>query len=179
MAVAIAVKVAIVALVLMLPSGLALSLGAAHGVALLLVAVVAVVLLVVRHRKRGSHEMSIPGERHTVAAEAVIETTNAGRYLDQLCRHATKFGHRLRHVHANSTHARPEVLGVDRHETRGVVDLSWGRCTVDAGPTTLTVRIEAVDDQKLRQVQGIIAADLERFGRKEELAVIWQPVTTG
>jgi amino acid permease len=50
----VTLKVVIVALVLVLPSGLAISLGAAHGVALALVAVAAGVLLVVRHvRNRG------------------------------------------------------------------------------------------------------------------------------
>jgi hypothetical protein len=50
----IAVKVAIVVVVLALPSWLAISLGAAHGVALVLVAVAAVVLLVVGALRRRS-----------------------------------------------------------------------------------------------------------------------------
>lgn len=45
----VAAKVAIVVLVLALPSWLALSLGAAHGIAMALVVVAAAVLLVVRH----------------------------------------------------------------------------------------------------------------------------------
>jgi ABC-type sulfate transport system permease component len=48
--------VAIVVLVLALPSGLALSLGAAHGIALLLIAVGAAVLFVVRIVKHRSHK---------------------------------------------------------------------------------------------------------------------------
>lgn len=48
----VAVKVVIVAVVLVLPSGLALSLGAAHVVAMALVAVGAAVLLIVKHRSR-------------------------------------------------------------------------------------------------------------------------------
>jgi hypothetical protein len=48
-------KVAIVALILVLPSGLAIGLGAAHGVALLVAGVAAVSLLVVqRHRNSRS-----------------------------------------------------------------------------------------------------------------------------
>lgn len=55
MALLIAVKLGIIVLVLVLPSGLALSLGAAHGVVLLLLVVAAVGLLVakaVKHRSR-------------------------------------------------------------------------------------------------------------------------------
>ena len=48
----VAVKAAVVVLVLALPSWVALSLGAAHGIALLLVAVGVVVLLIVKHRSR-------------------------------------------------------------------------------------------------------------------------------
>ena len=50
----IAVKVAIIVAVLALPSWLAVSLGAAHGVALVLVAVAAVVLLAVGAIRRRS-----------------------------------------------------------------------------------------------------------------------------
>jgi len=51
----IAAKVAIIALILVLPSGLAIGLGAAHGVALLVAGVAAVSLLVIkRHRNRRS-----------------------------------------------------------------------------------------------------------------------------
>lgn len=56
MALLIAVKVGIVVLVLVLPSGLALSFGAAHGVALLLLGAAAVVLLIARAAKHRSRK---------------------------------------------------------------------------------------------------------------------------
>jgi hypothetical protein len=52
----IAVKVAIIALVLVLPSGLAISLGAAHVVAIVLVAVSLAALMIVRHLRNRSHK---------------------------------------------------------------------------------------------------------------------------
>jgi hypothetical protein len=52
----IAVKVAIVVLVLTLPAWLALSLGAAHGIAMVLVVIGAGVVLVVRHLRGRSHK---------------------------------------------------------------------------------------------------------------------------
>jgi hypothetical protein len=57
----VAAKLAIIALILVLPSGLAIGLGAAHGVALLVAAVVAAVSLLVikRHRsRRSAHTMT-------------------------------------------------------------------------------------------------------------------------
>jgi hypothetical protein len=51
----VAAKLAIIALILVLPSGLAIGLGAAHGVVVLVAAVGAVSLLVIkRHRSRRS-----------------------------------------------------------------------------------------------------------------------------
>lgn len=114
--------------------------------------------------------------KHTLTAEAHIQTTKAGRYLVQLCQHATKFSHRLRHLH--TTHQRPEVLDVDWSDTHGVLNLSWGKCTVDASPAGLTVRVEADNEENLRRVQDIVTADLERFGRRDRVAVAWQLVRT-
>ncbi|HEX6353120.1 DUF2218 domain-containing protein [Actinophytocola sp.] len=112
-----------------------------------------------------------------LTAETIIRTANASRYLAQLCGHATKIGHRMRHLHARMAgHARPDVLDVDWSDTHGTLDLSWGRCTMDANPTTLTVRVQAADEENLRRVQDLIAADLERFGRRDGLSVAWQQV---
>jgi len=111
-----------------------------------------------------------------LTAEARVQTANASRYLGQLCSHATKFSHRLRHLHGGG--ARPEILGVDWTDTHGTLDLSWGKCTLDADPATLTVRVDAEDEENLRRVQDIVAADLERFGRRDGVAVSWQRLTS-
>jgi len=166
----VAVKVAIVALVLVLPSGLALSLGAAHVVAIALVAVAAAVLLVVRHGSRERAGRTHQSGRRMLTAETAIATTNATRYLVQLCSHATKMGR----LHGRGTHERPEVLDVDWSDRHGVLTLSWGRCTLDADSTTLTVRVEAADDEHLELVQDLVTTDLERFGKRERLVVAWQ-----
>jgi hypothetical protein len=111
-----------------------------------------------------------------LTAETTIQTANARRFLVQLCKHATKVGHGLRHLHSRMAHARPEVLNVDWSNTHGTLDLSWGQCTLDADPTTLTVRVEADGEENLRRVQDLITADLERFGRREQVSVTWQQV---
>jgi hypothetical protein len=107
-----------------------------------------------------------------LTAEARVQTPNASRYLVQLCQHATKFSHRLRRLHGGGP--RPEILGVDWTDTHGILDLSWGKCTLDADPATLTVRVDAEGEENLRRVQDIITADLERFGRRDGVTVTWQ-----
>lgn len=119
------------------------------------------------------------GGQHMLTAETTIQTTNASRFLVQLCEHATKIGHGLRRLHARMSHARPEVLDVDWSDTHGTLTLSWGRCVLDADPETLTVRVEADSEENLRGVQDLITADLERFGRREQLTVAWQQVQPG
>lgn len=111
-----------------------------------------------------------------LTAEAHIRTAHASRYLVQFCRHADNISHRLRHLHAGAVQARPEVLSVEWSETRGVLTLNWGRCTMQAGSDMLMLRVEAVNEENLRQIQDIIAGNLERFGRRDHLAVTWRPV---
>lgn len=173
LALIVAVKVVIIAAVLA-PSWLALSLGAAHGAALVLVAVAGVVVLVVsaRQRRRRAH----PGETAMITAESRVETTNAKSLLAHLCRHATRMGE-LRHGHVHGAQARPDVLGVEFADTHGTLDLSWGRCVLQADPDALTVRVEAATEEHLHGVQRIIAADLERFGHRDNLTVNWSPTS--
>jgi hypothetical protein len=166
-ALVVAVKVAIVVVVVALPSWLAISLGAAHGVALALVAVAGAVLLVVGRRRRG-RSTAVP------AAEASVETTDASRYLVQFCTHATKIG-----AHFRSGHTRPDVLGVELSDTHGTLELSWGRCVLDADQDALTVRVEADTEEHLRGIQDIVTADLERFGHRDDLTVRWYRVSAG
>lgn len=165
----VAVKVAIVVAALALPSWLAISLGAVHGVALVLVAVAAVVLLVAGAIRRRTSQ----GEMTMLTTESRIETTNANRLLAHLCQHATKMGEHLRHNHMHRAHARPDVLAVEFSDTHGTLDLSWGRCVLDADSDILTVRVEAATEERLRGIQGIVTTDLERFGHREKLTVSW------
>jgi hypothetical protein len=110
-----------------------------------------------------------------LTAETTLRTTNASRYLVQLCQHATKVRHHFRHLHVRKVRERPEVLDVDWSDSHGTLSLTGGRCILDADATVLTVRVEAADHEHLRRVQDIIGADLERFGRREGLAVTWRP----
>jgi hypothetical protein len=109
------------------------------------------------------------------AAEAHVPTDNPGRYLIQLCRHAQQVT-RMRHrppAHGGGTWPRPQVHQADWSETEGSVSFGWGTCTLRAAPGMLTLRAEAIDTDHLRRVQQIVTADLERFGRREHVQVIW------
>lgn len=113
------------------------------------------------------------------SAEATITTDQPGRYLVQLCRHANGIGHQLRQLHGPGPHGgdtgpRPEVRHVEYTDTDGVLDLSWGRCTLHADTGALGVRVDAADDQNLTLIQRRIASDLERFGHREHLTVTWR-----
>ena len=110
-------------------------------------------------------------------AEAHVRTGQPGRYLAQLCKHARQV-HRLRHrppAHdSGDGQPPPRVQHVEWTETDGVVSFGWGQCTLRATPHALTLRAEAASEENLRRVQDIIASDIERFGKREDLQVIWQ-----
>ncbi|MCX5044064.1 DUF2218 domain-containing protein [Aldersonia sp. NBC_00410] len=112
-------------------------------------------------------------------AEASIETSRPSRYLVQLCEHAAAMGRPHRHsprVHLAGTLERREVrVSAEWSDTHGTVTLTpWGRCTIDAEPNTLTLRIEAADEEGLGRIQDVITRDFDRFGRRENLTVRWR-----
>jgi hypothetical protein len=115
-----------------------------------------------------------------LTAEARIETERASRYLRQLCKHAAAMagvhGHRIRSHDSGDPLGRGEVhLHVDASDDQGIITFDpWGRCTVRASGTTLTVRVDATDQQNLHRIQDIITRDIGRFGRRDQLTVTWQ-----
>ncbi|MEV7099655.1 DUF2218 domain-containing protein [Amycolatopsis sp. NPDC051045] len=106
-------------------------------------------------------------------AEAHIVTPRAERFLTQLCRHAEAMGGKARHLHGGDGQVRPEVVKVEYAENEGKIAFSWGDCTLRSTSDTLVVHIEADDADKLTGLQGILTADLERFGQRDGLTVSW------
>ncbi|ALV33080.1 DUF2218 domain-containing protein [Streptomyces sp. CdTB01] len=111
-------------------------------------------------------------------AEARVETERASRYLDQLCRHAQQMG---RHPHyrpgahgGDDTHRPPEVRHVEWSDTDGTVRLSLGRWILQATPDALVLRVEAAGEEDLQRMQDLIAARVEKIGRRDHLSVTWQ-----
>jgi hypothetical protein len=116
------------------------------------------------------------------AAEADIRTGHAASYLARLCGHAAKMG-QARHHPSHRPRARdhdggpPEVRHVERSGTEATVSLDRGQWTMRALPGRLAVRAEAADEEDLRRIQDLLTARLEKFGRREHLAVTWQTAT--
>jgi hypothetical protein len=115
-----------------------------------------------------------------LTAEAHIQTEDPGRYLKRLGQHTSKMGSRLRH--RPRTHSGegtpPEMLRTEWSDTKGRLVLNWGQCTLQAVPGTLTLRAEAADEDSLTRIQDLVAARLERFGRREHLTVTWRRQTS-
>ena len=115
-----------------------------------------------------------------LTAEAQVKTQDPGRYLTQLCHHAQQV-HRMRHQprnHGGDRQPPPKVQQVECSETSGVISFGWGQCIMQATPGTLTLRAEAEDEGSLQRVQDIVARDIERFGKRNQLTVTWQRTQT-
>jgi hypothetical protein len=98
-------------------------------------------------------------------AEAHVETERASQYLGQLCRH---FKHRAQQ--------HPDMqANIEWSETHGVANFGWGRCTMQATGSTLTLRAEAADNDSLQHVEDLVAEHLQMFAKREDLDVRWAP----
>lgn len=114
-------------------------------------------------------------------AEAHIETGRPSRYLAQLCRHVSNIygtdrhlqNRRRRHA-AGGTRARPEwPPHIEWSETHGTITVGDSKITMVAEPGALTLRAEAADEEALRRIQDLVTGLLDRFGRRDHLAVTW------
>lgn len=112
-----------------------------------------------------------PERNPTLTAEAHVETERPSRYLVQLCRHVSLLPARP----VGDSQAGPDVPHAEWSDTHGIVTLApWGQCTMDASTDTLTVRVEATDEDKLQRIQDLVAERLTRYGRRDQLTVTWQ-----
>jgi|SRR6266700_852389 len=108
-------------------------------------------------------------------ADAQIPTERASRYLTQLCRHLGQMS-RMRHQLPTRPGGRrpPTVDQTDWSDTAGTIHFSQGTCTLSATSDTLTVRIDADDEDTLQRLQDGVARRLETIGRRDHLTVRWQ-----
>jgi len=120
-------------------------------------------------------------------AEARVETDRPGRYLTQVCQHlsnkgrhlGTGKGRQLRHRPGGGrgNHAQPgpaEQVHVEWSETEGTVTFPGGQCILRASGDALLLRAEAADTANLEFIENLIASHIDRFSRREPLAVTWQ-----
>lgn len=112
-----------------------------------------------------------------ITAEAHIETDRPERYLAQICKHAAAMGGGGHRARMHGGHPEQDELEVDAEWSgaRGTVTFApAGTCALRADGTVLTLRVEATDDAGLRRIQEILSRDLDRFGRRDDLVVVWQ-----
>ncbi len=105
----------------------------------------------------------------TVSATAAVPTAHASKYLQQLCKH---WQHNLR-VEFTPDHGTVTFP----KDARGADWPRDGLVTFDAGPETLTVRIDASVGEQLEGLQGAVARHLDRFAfREAPLAFDWRAI---
>ena len=95
----------------------------------------------------------------TVSATAAVPTAHASKYLQQLCKH---WQHNLA-VTFNAEHGTVTFP----KDARGADWPGDGLVTFDAGPDTLSVRIDASVEGQLEGLKDAVARHLDRFAFRE------------
>jgi hypothetical protein len=89
-----------------------------------------------------------------VSSHATVATAKPAPYMKQLCKH---FGHKV------------EATFDDE---RGTIHMPMGMCELDAtAPDALHLQLSADDAESLARLEQVVGSHLERFGRRDELAV--------
>ena len=88
-------------------------------------------------------------------SQARVQTNEASRYLQQLCRH---WSHKFK-VEATPVHG-TVPFGEDRV------------CTFDAEPDALVMRIDSADPVNLTRLENVVSDHLARFAFRESLGDI-------
>lgn len=90
---------------------------------------------------------------------ATVPTEHGWKYLQQLCKH---WSHKL---------------DVELGEKTGTVRFAEATATMSANEAGLTVTIEAVSDEVLERMKGVVASHLDRFAfREAPLPFEWRTV---
>lgn len=95
----------------------------------------------------------------TVSATAAVPTAHASKYLQQLCKH-------WQHNLAVTFTAEHGTVTFPKN-ARGADWPGDGLVTFDAGPDTLSVRIDASAVGQLEGLKGAVARHLDRFAFRE------------
>ena len=89
---------------------------------------------------------------------AIVPTTHASRYLQQLCKH---WSHKF---------------AVTFDAASGHIPLPLGNADLAAGDMALTITCEVPDGGDLARIQTVVGQHLNRFAFREgELQFQWQP----
>ncbi len=88
------------------------------------------------------------------AAYSRVETEKESRYLKALCNHFN------RKVTAE-------------YDDRGTVDFGFGHCQMTADATSLTIHIQAENEDQIGRVKFVVTDHLERFSGEDALHAEW------
>lgn len=89
-------------------------------------------------------------------SRAEIATESGARLINRLCKH---WAHKLE---------------VEYKEGQGRVTFEGGTCLMHAEPELLRVSIEALDEEGLDRLEGVVASHLERMAGDEAIEIIWE-----
>ena len=82
-------------------------------------------------------------------AQATVPTENGSKYLQQLCKH---WSHKF---------------PVDFDAQKGSITFPNAMATMEAGPDTLLVKVEAPEADTVDRMKGVVADHLNRFAFRE------------
>ncbi|GED23122.1 DUF2218 domain-containing protein [Halomonas sabkhae] len=89
-------------------------------------------------------------------SRAVVLTESGDQLINRLCKH---WAHKLE---------------VEQSEAQGRIQFENGSCLLQAEEDKLHVAVEALDEEGLDQLEGVVANHLERMAGKESLDIIWE-----
>jgi hypothetical protein len=84
-----------------------------------------------------------------IRSVSYVPTSNAGKYVRQLCNH---WSHKLE---------------VDQSDGIGIVRFPTATATMSADPEVLKLTLEAEDEATLERMKGVLATHLDRFAFRE------------
>lgn len=89
-------------------------------------------------------------------SRAEIATESGDKLINRLCKH---WAHKLE---------------VEQGEETSRVTFDNGSCLMQAEPGKLRIAVEALDEEGLDQLEGVVASHLERMAGKEPLEIVWE-----
>ena len=90
-----------------------------------------------------------------IESSAIVPTSSASRYLQQLCKH---WSHKF---------------VVDFTLEHGRIDLPAGPCTLDAEADALRVVLSTTEPDKLARFKDVVEEHIRRFAFRETLVFDW------
>ena len=89
-------------------------------------------------------------------SRAKIETTSAERLINRLCKH---WAHKL---------------DVKQDNQQGKITFATGTCVMRAESGALLIDIDALEEEHLDELEGVVERHLIRMAGDEEIVVVWE-----